>query len=153
MDPRQLHTTTTTTGLPAPFVLQPEMFARLGAGAPQALVLCKAGFDTWIALVNATLSGAERIRMTQLATDVETLGENHRAALECAAARDLPGLMTVQANLARAYMDGWMRYWTAVGEAMQSTQAEVGRILSARAAGLEAQPPAEAATTTQRKAA
>jgi hypothetical protein len=151
MDPRKLHTTTAVTA--APFALPQQMFTQFGAAAPQALAFYKAGFDSWLALVNAALSGAERIRMAQLATDVETLGETHRAAVQAAGTKEWAGLMTVQADLGRAYLGGWMRYWSAVGEAMQSTQAEVGRILSARAAALGTQPSAEAATTTERKAA
>lgn len=151
MDPRKTQATTLT--------FTPPDFAALAgpyaAAAPQAFAFYKAGFDTWLALLNAALSGAERIRMTQLATDVETLGENHRAALEGSQARDLPGLLAVQAGLTRAYMDGWLRYWSAVGEAMQSTQAEVGRILSSRAAGFQGTAPEEAAPNiaNQRKAA
>jgi len=125
-------------------------------GVPtQAFSLYKSGFDTWLALANAALAGAERIRMTQLATDVETLGENRRAAVDGAAARDVPDLMAVQAGLARAYLEGWMRYWAAVAEAMQSTQAEVGRILSARAVGAQATASGTDAPTpaNQRKAA
>lgn len=152
MDPRKLQATTIT--------FDPQNFAALvqpfSAAAPQAFALYKAGFDTWLALCNAALSGAERIRMAQLATDVETLGENHRAAVDTAAATDLPGIMAVQAGLTRAYLEGWMRYWSAVGESMQSTQAEVARILSARATGMPAAAaPAEARPdiAVQRKAA
>jgi phasin family protein len=150
MDPRKPQATTMT--------FTPPDFAALlqpySAAAPQAFALYKAGFDTWLSLVNAALSGAERIRMTQLATDVETLGENHRAAMDCARARDVSGLLAVQTGLARAYMEGWMRYWSAVGEAVQSTQAEVARILSTRAAGLPDAAPEEAPNVAnQRKAA
>jgi phasin family protein len=147
MDPRPLPNATIT--------FDSQTFAALvqpfSAAAPQAFAFYKTGFDTWLALVNATLSGAERVRMAQLATDVETQGENHRAAADTAAARDLPGLMAVQSGLARAYMEGWMRYWSAVGEAMQSTQAEVARILSVRAAAMPAGAAPDIAT--QRKAA
>jgi len=140
----------------APFTF-PDLTAmtRQMAAPPQALALYKAGFDTWLALANAALAGAERIRMTQLATDVETLGENHRAAVDGAAAPDMPGLMAVQVGLTRVYMEGWMRYWGAVAEAMQSTQAEVGRILAASAAGAAAAAPAAGAPipAIQRKAA
>lgn len=151
MDPRTKQQTV------VPPLAFPDLAALLPqVGLPQqALALYKAGFDTWLALANAALSGAERIRMTQLATDVETLGENHRAAAEGAAARDVPGLMAVQAGLARAYLEGWMRYWAAVADAMQSTQAEVGRILSARVAGADAAASGAAAPSPaiQRKAA
>lgn len=152
MDPRKLQATTIT--------FDPQNFAALvqpfSAAAPQAFALYKAGFDTWLALCNAALSGAEHIRMAQLATDVETMGENHRAAVSSAAANDLPGIMTVQAGLTRAYLEGWMRYWSAVGEAMQSTQAEVARILSVRATGMPTAVEAPAArpdVATPRKAA
>jgi hypothetical protein len=151
MDPRTLqHTAFAPFKFPDFTAMMPQ------AAAPsQAFALYKSGFDTWLALVNAALAGAERIRMTQLATDVETLGENHRAAVDGAAARDVPALLAVQAGLAHAYMEGWMRYWAAVAEAMQSTQAEVGRILSAGAAGAPvAASGADAPTPAiQRKAA
>lgn len=123
--------------------------------APQAFAVCKTALDTWLAVTNAALSGAERIRMAQLATDVETMGQNHRAAIDLAASKDLPGVFAVQAGLARAYLDGCTRYWTAVAEAMQATQAEMTDILSARAGNATGAAPRAAVrpASVDRKAA
>ena len=135
----------------APTTLAPQ----LPQFAQQAFAVYRTAFDTWLAITNAALAGAERVRMAQLATDVETMGQNHRAAAELAASKDLPGLLAVQSGLARAYLDGCARYWTAVADAMQSTQAEVTHLLAARTGSEEAAAPRAATETAvvDRKAA
>lgn len=129
--------------------------ASLPEVSQQALALYKGCLDTWLAMTNAALAGAERMRMAQLATDVETLGENHRAALGLAQCRDLPAVLAVQTGLGRAYLDGCARYWAAMAEAMQATQAEMARVVSGRAGTLStAVPPeGEPAGPKERKAA
>jgi hypothetical protein len=94
----------------------------------------RANLDTLLAVTNAMLAGAEKMRMAQLATDVETQTQNRQAAKEVAASSDVPGLVAAQSHLSGAYSEGYARYWSMMLEAAQQTHAEIVRILAARAA-------------------
>jgi hypothetical protein len=94
----------------------------------------KANLDTLLAIANAALAGAEKMRMAQLATDVETQTQNRQVAKEVASSSDVPGLVAAQSHLSGAYSEGYVRYWSMMLEAAQQTQAEIARILAARAA-------------------
>ena len=111
----------------------PQFPMAVPQAAQQVFKLYRTAFDTWLAVANAGLAGAEHMRMAQLATDVETLAENHRASEGLAACTDLNGLLAVQTALARAYLGGCAKYWTALAESMQATQAQVASIVSSRA--------------------
>lgn len=100
----------------------------------QWLAAYKANLDTLLAITNAALAGAEKMRMAQLATDVETQTQNRKVATEVAASSDVPGLLAAQSQLSGAYSEGYMRYWSMMLEAAQQTHAEIARILAARAA-------------------
>jgi hypothetical protein len=92
----------------------------------------KAGFDTLLALSNATLMGVERMEMAQLAADVETQTKNRSAALAVAGCRDVSGLFALQTNLVRGYLESSMRYWSAVAELVQQTNAEIAKVVAGR---------------------
>lgn len=118
----------------------------------------RAMFEGWLALANAALSGTEHLRMTQLATDVETMQENRRAASSLAGVHDLNGLMAIQTGLARAYLEGCAKYWSAMSELARGTQAEITRIATRNAAQLggawqSAVQQATPVTTKEKKAA
>lgn len=100
----------------------------------QWLAAYKANLDTLLAISNAALAGAEKMRMAQLAADVETQTQNRQVAKELAASGDVPGVLAAQSQLSGAYSEGYMRYWSMMLEAAQQTHAEIARILSARAA-------------------
>jgi phasin family protein len=102
------------------------------AAADQWFKVCRSGFDSWLALSNAALAGAERMRMVQLEADVETQTRNRDAALGVADCRDMSGLLALQSNLATAYMESAMRYWKTLSELAQQTNAEVARLFTAR---------------------
>jgi phasin family protein len=102
------------------------------AATDQWFKACRSGFDTWLALSNAALAGAERMRMVQLEADVETQTRNRDAALGVADCRDMSGLFALQSNLATAYMESAMRYWRTLAELAQQTNAEVARLITAR---------------------
>ncbi|MFO1364741.1 MAG: phasin family protein [Burkholderiales bacterium] len=93
---------------------------------------CRGGFDAWLALCNAALAGAERVRMAQLEADVETQARNRSAALAAGECRDFNGLLALQANLATAYAESAMRYARTCAELGQQTNAEMARILGGR---------------------
>ncbi len=90
----------------------------------------RAGFDTLLALSNATLMGVQRMEMAQLAADVETQTKNRTAALAAADCRDVTGLLALQTNLVRGYLEGSMRYWSAIAELVQQTNAEIAKIMA-----------------------
>lgn len=98
----------------------------------QYMTACKTGFDTMLALTNATLRGCEHMRMMQLATDVETQAQNRKAAEAVAGVRDVTGLVGLQAELAKAYLDGWMRYWTGMAECAREMNAAIAEIMQRR---------------------
>jgi hypothetical protein len=102
------------------------------AATDQWFKACRAGFDTWLALSNAALAGAEKMRMAQLEADVETQTRNRAAALGVADCRDMSGLLALQSNLASAYMEGAMRYWSTIAQLGQQTNAEVAKLVTAR---------------------
>jgi hypothetical protein len=90
----------------------------------------KGGLDTLLALSNATLMGVERMEMAQLAADVETQTRNRTAALAVADCRDVTGLLALQTNLVRGYLESSMRYWSAIAELVQQTNAEIAKVLA-----------------------
>jgi hypothetical protein len=92
----------------------------------------RAGFDTLLALSNATLAGAERMQMAQLEADVETQTRNRAAALAVGDCRDVQGLLALQSNLATAYMESAMRYGTTFAQLAQQTNGELAQLLTAR---------------------
>jgi len=92
----------------------------------------RAGFDTLLAVSNAVLAGVERMQMTQLEADVETQTRNRTAALAVGDCRDVQGLLTLQSNLATAYMESAMRYGTTFAQLAQQTNAEIAKLLTAR---------------------
>jgi len=92
----------------------------------------RSGFDTWLALCNAALAGAERVQMAQLEADVETQTRNRSAALAVNDCRDLNGLMALQANLATAYAESVMRYARTFAGLAQQSNAEVAKLLTGR---------------------
>lgn len=93
---------------------------------------CRTGFDTWLALSNAALAGVERMQMVQLEADVETQTRNRTAALGAADCRDMSGLLALQSNLATAYLESAMRYWTTLTQLGQQTNAELASLVTAR---------------------
>jgi phasin family protein len=92
----------------------------------------RSGFDTWLALCNAALAGAERVQMAQLEADVETQTRNRSAALAVGDCRDLNGLMALQANLATAYAESAMRYARTFAELAQQTNGEIAKLMTGR---------------------
>ncbi|MCL4801429.1 MAG: phasin family protein [Burkholderiales bacterium] len=98
------------------------------------LAAYKANLDTLLALANAALAGAEKMRMAQLAADVETQTQNRQAAKEVTTSRDVPGVLAAQSHLSNAYAEGYVRYWAMMLEAARQTNADIARILAARAA-------------------
>jgi hypothetical protein len=93
---------------------------------------CRTGFDTWLSLSNAALAGVERMQMAQLEADVETQTRNRTAALGTADCRDMSGLLALQSNLATAYMESSMRYWSTLTQLAQQTNAEIAKLITAR---------------------
>lgn len=91
-----------------------------------------AGFDTLLAVSNATLAGAERMQMAQLEADVETQTRNRSAALAVGNCRDVQGLLALQSNLATAYMESAMRFGTTFAQLAQQTNAEIAKLLTTR---------------------
>ena len=92
----------------------------------------RAGFDILLAVSNAALAGAERMRMAQLEADVETQTRNRTAAIEVGQCRDVQGLVALQSNLATAYMESAMRYGNTFAQLAQQTNAEIAKLLTAR---------------------
>jgi hypothetical protein len=100
--------------------------------AEQWFKIYRSGFDTVLAVSNAALAGAERMQMAQLEADVESQTCNRTAALGVADCRDMSGLLALQSNLASAYLESSMRYWTTLAQLAQQTNAEIARLLTAR---------------------
>jgi hypothetical protein len=113
-------TTTPETSTAAPQVNWAEV-------AEQWFKIYRSGFDTVLAVSNAALAGAERMQMAQLEADVESQTCNRTAALGVADCRDMSGLLALQSNLASAYLESSMRYWTTLAQLAQSN-AEIARL-------------------------
>lgn len=92
----------------------------------------RGSFDTWLALCNAALAGAERVQIAQLEADAETRTRNRNAVLAVGDCRDLNALMALQANLATAYAESAMRYTRILAELAQQTSAEIAKVLGGR---------------------
>jgi hypothetical protein len=91
----------------------------------------KNGLDMLLAISNSALAGAEHMRMVQLATDIETQGQNREAAAKLGSATDLQGVMKDQQALSQAYLEGFMEYWSTTAQMLQQTQGEISKVLAA----------------------
>lgn len=121
--------TTPDTQAAVPTAVVPTEWADV---AEQWFKAYRAGFDTLLAVANATLAGTERMRMAQLEADVETQTQNRSALLAVADCRDVNGLFALQSRLATAYMESAMRYWTTLAQLGQQTNAEIAKVLGVR---------------------
>jgi hypothetical protein len=91
----------------------------------------KTALDMLLAISNSALAGAEHMRMTQLATDIETQHQNREAAAKLGGANDIQGVMKAQQALSQAYLDAFLKYWSTTGEMVQQTQSEISKVLAA----------------------
>ena len=97
---------------------------------------CRGQYESGLALLNALVAGAERMRAMQLAAAHETKAKQAEFARQIAKASSLQDLLILQGALLNEYCLRAVAYWSKLAELSQRTQAEIAAVL--RAQGTEA---------------
>ena len=103
---------------------------------------CRGQFETGLALINALVAGAERMRTMQLEAARETKAKQAEVAAQIAGAKSIQELLVLQAALISEYCMRAVAYWSKLAELARRTQVEMIEIMGRR--GSEALKQAEA---------
>jgi phasin family protein len=86
-------------------------------------------FETGLALVNALVAGAERIREAQLDAARATRVNHKQIADRVAKTSSMQDLLALQLSLLNEYCFGSVRYWSQLAEIGRKTQEDVAGIV------------------------
>jgi phasin family protein len=100
-------------------------------------------FETGLALVNALVAGAERIREAQLDAARATRVNHKQIAERVAKTTSMQDLLALQLSLLNEYCFGSVRYWSQLAEIGRKTQEDVAGIVQKQGRQALAQAAAE----------
>ena len=100
-------------------------------------------FETGLALVNALVAGAERVREAQLAAARETRINHKQIAERVAKTASMQDLLALQSSLLNEYCFGTVRYWSHLAEIGRKTQEDIANIAQQQGKQALAQAAAE----------
>jgi phasin family protein len=100
-------------------------------------------FETGLALVNALVAGAERIREAQLDAARATRVNHKQIADRVAKTSSMQDLLALQLSLLNEYCFGSVRYWSQLAEIGRKTQEDVAGIVQKQGRQALAQAAAE----------
>jgi len=100
-------------------------------------------FETGLALVNALVAGAERVREAQLTAARDTRVQHKQIAERVAKTSSLQDLLALQSSLLNEYCFGTVRYWSQLAEIGRKTQEDVANIVHKQGKQVLAQASAE----------
>lgn len=89
-------------------------------------------FQNNLALAQAVLAGAERMRSIQLAAARDAQASQGSIAKKITKDSSMQDLLTLQTSLLSNYCVDAMSYWTKVGEVVQQTQSEIAAMMEAQ---------------------
>lgn len=100
-------------------------------------------FETGLALVNALVAGAERIREAQLAAARETRVHHEQLAERVGKTASMQDLLALQSSLLSEYCFGTARYWSQLAEIGRETQEDIANVVQKQGKQVLAQAAAE----------
>jgi phasin family protein len=96
--------------------------------ASQCFDACRSQFEGGLALANALVAGAERMRVIQLAAAQEIQAKHAAIAERSAKASNVQDLLLLQATLMADYCSGALGYWTKLAVLAKETQSELAAL-------------------------
>ena len=99
--------------------------------------------ETGLALVNALVAGAERVREAQLAAARDTRVQHKQIADRVAKTASMQDLLALQSSLLNEYCFGTVRYWSQLAEIGRRTQEDITNIAQQQGKQVLAQAAAE----------
>ena len=103
----------------------------------------RAQFETGLALVNAVVTGAERIREAQFAAARDTRVNHKQIAERVAKTTSMQDLLALQSSLLSEYCFASVRYWAQLAEIGRQTQEDVANVVQKQGKQVLAQAAAE----------
>jgi phasin family protein len=103
----------------------------------------RAQFETGLALVNALVAGAERIREAQLTAARETRVNHRQIAERVAKTTSMQDLFVLQSSLLSEYCFGTARYWSQLAEIGRKTQEDIANVVQKQGQQVLAQAASE----------
>lgn len=103
----------------------------------------KTQFETGLALVNALVAGAERMRESQLDAARETRVQHKQIAERVAKTASMQDMLALQSSLLNEYCFGTVRYWSQLAEIGRKTQEDIANIVQQQGKQVLAQAAAE----------
>jgi phasin family protein len=100
-------------------------------------------FETGLALVNALVAGAERMREAQLSAARETRVQHKQIAERVAKTTSMQDMLALQSSLLNEYCFGTVRYWSQLAEIGRKTQEDIANIVQQQGKQVLAQAAAE----------
>ncbi|HUN67980.1 MAG TPA: TIGR01841 family phasin [Burkholderiales bacterium] len=100
-------------------------------------------FETGLALVNALVAGAERVREAQLTAARDTRVQHKQIAERVSKTTSMQDMMVLQSSLLNEYCFGVVRYWSQLAEIGRKTQEDVANIVQKQGKQVLAQAAAE----------
>jgi phasin family protein len=100
-------------------------------------------FESGLALVNAFVAGAERVREAQLAAARDTRVHHKQIAERAAKTTSMQDLLALQSSLLNEYCFGTVRYWSQLAEIGRKTQEDIANIVQKQGSQVLAQATAE----------
>ena len=100
-------------------------------------------FETGLALVNALVAGAERMREAQLSAARETRVQHKQIAERVAKTASMQDMLALQSSLLNEYCFGTVRYWSQLAEIGRKTQEDIASIVQQQGKQVLAQAAAE----------
>ena len=111
--------------------------------AARYLEALKTQFETGLALLNALVAGAERVRAAQLTAARDTRVEHKQIAERVAKTASLQDMIALQSSLLNEYCFGSMRYWSQLAEIGRKTQEDIVNVVQKQGKQVLAQAAAE----------
>lgn len=100
-------------------------------------------FETGLALVNAVVAGAERIREAQFAAARDTRVNHKQIAERVAKTTSMQDLLALQSSLLSEYCFASVRYWSLLAEIGRKTQEDIANVVQKQGKQVLAQAAAE----------
>jgi phasin family protein len=90
---------------------------------------CRSQFGNGLALINALVAGAERMRKAQVDAAQQVRAKQSEIVTQVANASSIQDLLALQGTLMSEYCRGAVAYWARLAELAQQTQAEIGALV------------------------
>lgn len=100
-------------------------------------------FETGLALMNALVAGAERLREAQLTAARDTRVQYQKIAERVAKTASMQDLLALQSSLLNEYCFGTAHYWAQLAEIGRATQEDIANVVQQQGKQVLAQASAE----------